>query len=95
MFDALVRWIDNDIDHHMTNQTIALVMAAGVVPGVVAGWNWFTIATGVVWGAAWVGLWLWRMFVWLEKETVKKRRRVRRQALRDRKAALAKLQEKD
>lgn len=95
MFAAIVRLIDNDLDHHKTNQAVALIVAAGVIPGAIAGWNWFTVAIGVVWGTAWVGLWLWRMAAWLEKETAKKRRRVRRKALRDAKATSAKPQAKD
>lgn len=95
MFAALARWIDNDIAHYPTNQAIALMVAAGVVPGALAGWNWFTIAIGLLWGAAWTGVWLWRMAAWLERETAKNRRRIRRKALRDAKAASAKLQAKD
>jgi hypothetical protein len=86
LFAALVRWIDKDIDRYMSNQAVALIVAAGVVPGALAGWNWFTIAIGVAWGVAWIGLWLWRMADWLEKETAKKRRRIRRKVLRDARA---------
>jgi hypothetical protein len=87
LFATLVRWIDRDIERNITNQVVALIIAVGVVPGALAGWNWFTVAIAVVWGIAWAGLWLWRMAAWLEREKVKKRRRAARKALRDRKRA--------
>lgn len=91
MFAAIVRWIDKDLDR-LIAQPVALIAAAGAVPGALVGWNWFTFAIGVAWAAAWTGLWSWRLVVWVRREQAKKRRRLRREAKRDAKAASAKAQ---
>lgn len=95
MIAALVRWLDSDIERNLGNQAVGLIAGLGVVPGALTGWNWFTVAVGIAWGTAWIGLWLWRMTAWMKREAAKKRRRVRREALRVARAASAKPQTND
>lgn len=74
-FASLIKWIDGEWEDGLrARATLPLIVLAAWLPLSLIGLNWVTISLAAIWAVPWIGLFFWRLGVWLQRYEERQRR---------------------